>query len=389
MALKVTADPSTRIIEVTDIPVGGLQRLDVVSEIFSRLKDDWHSTPALQRLRFPFRTFGDPVGAGEQIGPYVFFDNISGWRILPYDVNHQLVLENGNLVAESDVEGLSFGLINSRAGRTIQVRDQTSAQGLLLGNTEVLNAIEQQGFVDGAVWVDASNGSSGTAFPLGTATDPVDNMADARTIAGARNLRVFQIVTAQSITTLDQSYQNFVFINSAMNTADWPFVNMNGQNVQLSKFQGLHFLGTSVGAAYYSDCTINVGTYDGTFTRCAIINAFSFESGSNDRDTSFIDCSWRLSAALNYAGVTDTENSIYGGSGALLIRNMTSAGITLNIDGFNGTVTIENTCTAGTITIRGGVTVIDNSAGVTLNDESDRTFFFRKVLTIAKWLGLR
>jgi hypothetical protein len=129
MAAKLTADPDTRIITVTCAPTLGCTELDVVADIYSPLKVDWLTTPSLQVVKFPFRTFGDPKSTTEQIGPFVFIDNISGWRMQPYDDDHELLI-NGNLIAESDVAGLDFPLWLKRTGRTIALRQNESAQAL-------------------------------------------------------------------------------------------------------------------------------------------------------------------------------------------------------------------------------------------------------------------
>jgi len=126
MATKVVAHPDTRLIEIIEPPSGGLLTLDVVEDIYSPLKDDWLADPTLQPLRFPFRTFGDFIGV-EQIGPFVFLDNRTGWRMQPYDSDHELSLL-GNLVAESDVNQLAIPLWQYRSGRSFAVRDKTSAQ---------------------------------------------------------------------------------------------------------------------------------------------------------------------------------------------------------------------------------------------------------------------
>ena len=128
MASKVVADPATRIIEIVEPPTAGTLNLDLVTDIYSPLKDDWRATGALQRVRFPFRTIGDPTGAG-QIGPYVFLDNLAGWRMLPYDTDHEVVIK-GNLIGESAVAGVERPVWNSRPSRTITVRERLSAQAL-------------------------------------------------------------------------------------------------------------------------------------------------------------------------------------------------------------------------------------------------------------------
>ena len=129
MAAKLTADPDTRIIEITEAPVDGFQALDVQEDIYEPLKDDWFSDSTLQNSKFPFRTFGDPKTATTQIGPSVFFDNLNGWRFQPFDADHTLVI-NGNIVGESSVEGENVPLFIGRAGRQITILSEQSAQAL-------------------------------------------------------------------------------------------------------------------------------------------------------------------------------------------------------------------------------------------------------------------
>ena len=128
MGAKATAHPDTRIIELTEAPVGGRATIDVVTDIYSDLKEDWLADTALQALKFPMRSFGPSQGSA-QIGPYVFIDNISGWRMQPYDDDYTLTTI-GNLVGESDVQGIFVPLWIPRPGRTIRLAEQLSAQAL-------------------------------------------------------------------------------------------------------------------------------------------------------------------------------------------------------------------------------------------------------------------
>ena len=125
MGAFVTADGDTRIITVTKVPVGGLSSLDAQVDIYSDLKEDWLATPSLQGLKFPLRSFGDPKTPTEQIGPYMFLSNDEGWRLRPYDLDHELTI-NGNIVAEDTTLPLWLG----RAGRSIVVLSEQSAQAL-------------------------------------------------------------------------------------------------------------------------------------------------------------------------------------------------------------------------------------------------------------------
>lgn len=133
MAAKVVAHPETRYVEIIEAPVGGFTELNVVADIYSALKDDWFTDTTLQPLRFPFTSFGPLIGT-EQIGPYVFFDNTAGWRMQPYDDDHEINLK-GNLIPKSAVDGLSIPLWLKRPGRTIIIPTDRSAQALSVASS--------------------------------------------------------------------------------------------------------------------------------------------------------------------------------------------------------------------------------------------------------------
>lgn len=123
MATYVTADPDTRIIQITKVPVGGVSSLNVQTDIYSDLKEDWLGDPTLQYLEFPFRSLGDPKTPTQQIGPYMFIRNDLGWRLRPYADNHELTLI-GNLVAEDT----SLPKYVYPSGYTISILEEQSAQ---------------------------------------------------------------------------------------------------------------------------------------------------------------------------------------------------------------------------------------------------------------------
>ena len=128
MGAKATAHPDTRIIELTEAPVNGFASIDVVVDIYSDLKEDWLADPALQRMRSPLSSFG-PFQGTAQIGPYVFLDNLSGWRLQPFDADYNLQVV-GNLVPLSAVQQIQVPKWIARPGRTIRVEEQLSAQAL-------------------------------------------------------------------------------------------------------------------------------------------------------------------------------------------------------------------------------------------------------------------
>ena len=126
MTVQVVANPNTRIISFVVAPVNNRITVDVATEIYSRLKITWLTDTSLQKLKFPFRPVGgDAISATETIGKYVFLANDQGWRLEPYDSDHELRL-GGNIFPEDPDTVMWL----SRAGRTITIQVERSAQAV-------------------------------------------------------------------------------------------------------------------------------------------------------------------------------------------------------------------------------------------------------------------
>lgn len=100
---KVTFDGINRLIVVNTAVTGVNVELDLYSDW-----KEWATTGSNMRFMQAFRSVaGDPIGAGLEIGAYVFLQNqtssvdgLPGWRIRPQEAHHTLQLE-GNLYPEN------------------------------------------------------------------------------------------------------------------------------------------------------------------------------------------------------------------------------------------------------------------------------------------------
>lgn len=120
MAEKVTFDPVNRLIIVDS----GITELDVKVDLYSDAKEDWKSDATLNKLRFPFRTIGgDPLGGGRFAGAYFFLQNDNGWRLRPYEGDHELTLV-GNFYPEDSAQGI---IVPTVGDFTVLVRLETSS----------------------------------------------------------------------------------------------------------------------------------------------------------------------------------------------------------------------------------------------------------------------
>jgi len=96
MAAKITIDPVNKLIIVKS----GITSLDVKVDLYSDMKEDWLADSELRKYEFPWRTTGgDAIGEGKYSGSKYFLK--SGWRIRPYEADHELLLQ-GNLYSNED-----------------------------------------------------------------------------------------------------------------------------------------------------------------------------------------------------------------------------------------------------------------------------------------------
>jgi len=97
MGDRVTFDAVAKTITIFEAPVGGFTTLDAQIDLYSDAKEDWKNDATLNKFAFPFTTIGgNDLGGGVYAGAYYFLDNVSGWRILPYESSHVLQID-GNL----------------------------------------------------------------------------------------------------------------------------------------------------------------------------------------------------------------------------------------------------------------------------------------------------
>ena len=263
-----------------------------------------------------------------------------------YAVN--LVGANSNIADVANVNQVSIRSANS-AGLTFS--DQ----------------INQQSF-GGYIWIDTIDGLTGSGFPRGTPTDPVLGWLDAADVSVATNLKSFKLRHDLVIpTSTDLSGLTIEGLNIVGSVVTLQGGDMTHLDLEKMTFSGDCGTGFMVGV----DCHTGVLTsFEGALDECLIsgnitlasvstgegpITFFNSSSGFPGNSTFTLDC----------AG-TDNEIQFRGWSGGMTITNFTSGNL-MSIDMAQGKVTLDATCTAGTILIRGVAEIVDNSgAGCTV-----------------------
>ena len=119
-----------------------------------------------------------------------------------------------------------------------------------------LRNLSVSAYGDGAIWIDTVNGTPGTDdYEHGTTDNPVDNIADATTLAASVGLARFRIAPGSSI-TLAQAYTNFEFKGIG-----WE-LDLNGQALDQAHIYGATVLGLATSATNieFHDCEMETVT---------------------------------------------------------------------------------------------------------------------------------
>ncbi len=228
---------------------------------------------------------------------------------------------------------------------------------------------EFQGYEGGAVWIDTVNGTPGTvAFENGTVENPVDNLADANTIATAENYKIFQILPGSTI-NLAASQQNQVFRGS-----DW-ILALGGQDIGGSQFIGAAVSGIFSGVPTFISCLISNITGPGA---TIVDGRFGGTITNNGSDGWFIhDGRGEIAgaaASLTFdfgTAVGNTALNMRNWSGGFQVEAMGDTGAdSLTIEG-HGKFT-EGTCTSGSPEIRGALAMA-GITNLTPNEEANNT----------------
>ena len=319
--------------------------MDLYSEWKEQVKliDNMKHPPA-------FRTVGgDPISDTQNLGATFFLTN--GWRIRPFEGDHTLTI-TGNLFTDP-------------AGDLIVVPT--------LGDFTVLVTMIVSNLVDSsvsrldltqllpAVYIDTFNGSPGTGLDSGTPTNPVNNIADAFTIANRDGLREFRF---RGSLLLDRNITDWTFISiggEANSSLD-----VNGFTIDRCQFTGLNVTGTMNGRVECSRCALSATTLmDGVFRECGLVSTFSI---ADNADCVFSDCYSQVpgtSTPICTAGLNSSIN-FRNYSGGIEIRSVT-AGTNVSLDLDPGLAVLHSSNTGGVILVRGTGDLTDNSAGSTID----------------------
>jgi hypothetical protein len=269
----------------------------------------------------------------------------------------QVRVSAGNLTAVDDLAA-TINAVLPTAFTQVVVAQASSAT--LVGGTTLSTQVEQlHGQLQRSIFIDTealTNGNGYQQTPYNNWSDAVDD-AEAN---GIRNL----ILLADA--TVDRLLKNFIVTGVGSPTLD-----MNNQNVDKSEFYGLTLTGTMNGEIVVEGCSLaGLQNMDGHFTNCDLTSVCEIAPAGvvvlDGGPHSAVAGLSRPSFDMN-ATSTGAKLSLRGYSGGLTLINCNHVNDEVTLEFAQGKCTLANTCTAGTISVRGIAQFTDQSAGSTVD----------------------
>lgn len=221
------------------------------------------------------------------------------------------------------------------------------------------------GSFGGVVALDVTHGVIGTAYPTGTHAQPSNNVADAKLIASLRGIETFAVHGSLTLDTGDDLSGYVLRGENAITT----FVTINpGAVVVNTQFEDMIITNSTLdGYAYVKHCSLHgVSGLEGYIENSMLSGALSTTGTQN---IYFVDCK---SGCVGLGTVDLPVLSMAGSgrhvafrnyAGPIKITNSTDPANTICLDIASGaTITLDASCTAGTVFIRGIANVVNNSA---------------------------
>jgi len=344
------------------ILAAGVTEVDIEPDVYSQWKE-WFKLDDNAKFPPAFRTIGgDPLTSGIDAGAYFFIRNDFGWRIRPAEEDATILI-TGNLAPQDSTDPIAVPTLGDFTVLLLGLQPITQSVDTILEQS-------QDASYSGEVHVNTITGVSGTSWPVGTASDPVNNYADALTIAA--NLGLTKIALT-GVISLTQTHNYWSF----RGTSGVAVINTNGQDIGGSIFVGIGMTGSIANPSPIIPAVIE---------RSQILSTGLFNFVGNIAQCTFDGDVWQgagdltiFDSASNVSGVStpivnanssEGNLSIRGWIGGLEIQNF-DQGNNCSIDLRPGHFVIGPTNTSGVIVLRGVGKFTDNrgSPQVTLNTD--------------------
>jgi hypothetical protein len=372
-------DPAARLIYLA----AGIREYHPVEDIYReiihlRATDDtyqWFQAPVIAKG-------SEPKGGGKYTSRYAVFR--FGWKVVPEDVTHSLYVSGEQITDDGQSGAACLDLTVLSPGVSVFVHYEPPSSELVKAENELI-AIKRMAF-DGAVYIYLTTGTTGTAWPQGTASHPVNNLADALAIAVAQGLDTLHIRGSFTLQATDvvSGYtlegDGATFTNSASQV-----IMISGCVTANTTFKHLEVSGRQGGEGNFVDCVIG-----------AITNSHcDFQGCKMEGPLELVNSGWTANHNTTLHGCYTSEkwyevdynhspiNQVYSNfSGRIKFRNITNPQADLLIQLDSGRVWLDESCTAGTVTISGTGVLVDESNGASVTTDG---LMSKETVSAAVW----
>ncbi len=302
---------------------------------------------------------GDELNGALDSGAYFFFRNDLGWRMRPAEEDANISVTSNIIPADSSLPliiptiGNFTVLINGLQPITqnvdkiagfvweedIQVHRNAGTTGQVQHSS--LYALKQ-------VFINTDSLVNGD----GSALSPFNDLGDALDFA---ELRGFTTLSILADVTLDRNLKNF----TVSGVAD-PIVDLNGQDVDKSKFMNCELTGIGLGTVATIDCALTNCTLAGRHRSPSVNGTYTVSVNG----TTFLHLG-HCGAGPITIDVGAADIILAALDADVIFTNITTGSV--SVDFLAGICTIDAACTGGTFKIGGSVKFTDNSAGTVID----------------------
>jgi len=254
---------------------------------------------------------------------------------------------------------------NSNVGDVVNV-NQVSVRSANSAGLQDLSTLLASAY-NSQVCVDVVSGQSGTSTPVGTRSTPVNNFADALTIAQNNSIRILQIMQSATLGGGVNFAAGYTFRGDSEVTVTLTID--PSAVVEHCTFESMTVQGTLDGENTFHNCNLlDIDYTNGFIFQCALNGNITLAGLAQ---CSILDC-WSNVAG---GGAAQYPTIDMGGLGnSLVLRNFSggigidnySGGGAVSLDMASGRVIVGSMVTGGQITVRGIADVTDNSTGTAL-----------------------
>ena len=296
-----------------------------------------------------------------------------------FHLHDRIIITAGTGVGQSRIitSYVGTGSVAGVAPNWVTTPDNTSEYEVFPGS--VHTETQKNGYTNSSIHI-ASSGVSGTVpYNNGIEDNPLDDgtLSDAVALDAVLGYNHYTLGKGATI-TLASSYTSHIFNGIG------GVIALNGQSTSFCSFNNCVVSGiqTGAGRTFWEDARLNGPSTitDAAMFNCSINGTITLSDTGDYSLNQCVATNAAIAPVFDFGAVGNQELNLQGWNGPVSLSNVGNTGTDSVIITGSGEVTINSSCTGGTIKIIGDFIVTDNSAGSTVTYDDNTSNI---VLTLA------